>query len=84
MNPPVIANGRRLSENRPVPGTTVSYECNEGYFAFGPNSANLQTTCLDDRSYTLGAEDLATCVRIGLFMFIEYYQKIKKSFECSP
>ena len=45
----------------------VSYICNEGYFAFGLNSENLQTECLIDRSYSLGSEDLATCVPIGMF-----------------
>ena len=51
-----------------VSGTIVSYMCNEGFFASGPNSENLQTECLSDRSYSRGVEELATCNPIGLFV----------------
>ena len=61
--------------NRPFPGTTVKYVCNEGFFAHGANSENLETVCQEDRSYTLQAKQLATCARIGMFVI----QSIKKN-----
>ena len=57
-----------VSETKMVSGTIVSYICNEGFFASGPNSENLQTECLSDRSYSRGIEELATCNPIGLFV----------------
>ena len=70
--PPVITNGKHLETdnvNRPFPGTSVKYVCNEGFFAHGANSENLETVCLKDRSYSLQTKQLATCVRIGKLVF---------------
>ena len=67
----MIINGTHLETdnvNRPFPGTTVKYVCNEGFFAHGANSENLETVCQEDRSYTLQAKQLATCARIGMFV----------------
>ena len=63
--PPTIVNGRQIGSSRPVPDTVFKYACNEGFFPFGPNSENLETKCMEDLSYTLGADELATCVPIG-------------------
>jgi len=66
--PPPMVNGRHLetdNRNRPFPNTTVKYACNEGFFAYGNNSENLETVCLEDRSYTLQGEQLASCARIA-------------------
>ena len=73
LPPPEITNGSHLETdngNRPFPGTTVKYVCNEGFLAHGENSENLETVCKEDRSYTLQAEQLATCARIGK-LFLE-------------
>ena len=46
-------------------GVVISYECNEGHFASGPNHMNLETECLSDLRYSLETDDLAQCLAIG-------------------
>ena len=60
-----MVNGKHSGPNSPLPNTVITYTCNEGYFAFGPNSENFQTECTKDRSYSLNKDQLAKCVPIG-------------------
>ena len=46
-------------------GDAVTYKCNGGYFAYGVNSNQLSTTCLEGgKTYSLQADDLAKCAPI--------------------
>ena len=82
--PPLMVNGRHFGPNRPLPNTVINYTCNKGYFAFGSNSQKFETTCLEDRSYTLNKDQLATCVPIGkvlLFKKQVYQMKFISDYE---
>lgn len=62
----MIDNGNVINKiDNVVVGHTVNYQCNEGHFAYGDNSDQLSTTCLNNRTYSLEQEDLATCSKIG-------------------
>ena len=66
--PPVVPNAKRTGPDRPAVGVVISYECNEGHFASGPNRMNLETECLSDLRYSLEVDDLAQCLAIGNLM----------------
>ena len=53
-------------------GVVISYECNEGHFASGPNRMNLETECLSNLRYSLEVDDLAQCLAIGQLIDIVY------------
>ena len=46
-------------------GDTVTYECKDGYFAYGDNSDILTTDCqVGGKTYSNQAGDLAECAKI--------------------
>jgi len=64
--PPEIENAESSFKGpeNPVAGDVITFTCLPDLIAYGENSKNLKTECLNDGSYKPEKEDLAECVPI--------------------